>query len=307
MATQRKRKPQTKFEVNLVSLVERFQSEDACRLYLEDLRWPDGATCPRCQSKSVSRIDTRDQLDCNSCRYRFSVLSGTIFHDTHLPLWKWFLATYMMMESKKGISALQLKRTLNVAYKTAWYLCHRIREAMSDPNAPLLSGKIEVDETFIGGKVRGSGRGYRGNKTVVAGVVQRGGQIRLQVIQGTDRETLHAVIKKHASEDTAVIFTDEWPAYKGIADEHTRHETVNHRMEEWVRGDAHTQTVENVWSLLKRAIIGSYHQVSAKHLDRYLEELEWRFNNRDNPHLFRETVRKLMNSGNLEYKQLTAS
>ena len=141
----------TKQEVNLVNLIERFGNEGKCQDYLEDLRWSDGVTCPRCGSKSISRYREKYVYDCNSCRYQFSVTAGTIFHDSHLPLWKWFLATYLMCESKKGISANQVKRALSVSYKTAWYLCHRIRNAMSDGTPNLLKGIVEVDETYVGG------------------------------------------------------------------------------------------------------------------------------------------------------------
>src|SRR5206468_7843811 len=135
-------------------------SNDRCREYLEHLRWPEGVECPTCESKSVSRIKTRKQFDCNSCRNRFSVTAQTVFHDSHLPLWKWFAAVYLMCESKKGISALQIKRMLNVkSYETAWYLCHRIRSAMTDDS--MLGGIIEMDETYLGGKSRGRGRGDR--------------------------------------------------------------------------------------------------------------------------------------------------
>lgn len=132
-----------KGEMNLPKLVERFGSEEKCRKYLEELRWPGGVQCPRCESKSVSRIVERNQYDCNGCRYQFSVTAGTVMHDSHLPLWKWFLAIYLMVESKKGISAKQLQRTLDVSYKTAWYLCHRIRDAMSDPDQETLRGIVE--------------------------------------------------------------------------------------------------------------------------------------------------------------------
>lgn len=217
------------------------------------------------------------------------------------------LAAYIMCESKKGVSANQVKRTLNVSYKTAWYLCHRIRAAMSEVHPELLGGTIEVDETFVGGRVRGKGHGYRGNKATVVGVVQRKGEIRLQVAGGTDRETLHGIIRQHVKPDAPNIYTDEWAAYKGIGDADTAHETVNHRAEEWVRGDVHTNTVEGVWSLLKRSIVGSYHKVSVKHLDAYLDELEWRFNNRENPYLFRDTLIKLLNATCLSYEALTSN
>ena len=145
--------PQT-YEMNLMKLMDEFGSEDDCRLYLERLRWPNGVACIKCGSMSISRISTRNQFDCNDCRNRFSITSDTIMHDTHLPLRKWMLAIYMIIEGKKSISARQLGRTINVAYKTAWHLCHRIREALKTPDA-LLSGVIEVDETWIGGSVQG--------------------------------------------------------------------------------------------------------------------------------------------------------
>lgn len=302
----RKQKPEVKQEMNLPKLVETFHSEDLCREYLEDLRWQNGAACTRCGSLRVATIKGREQYHCNDCAYQFSVTSGTIFHDTKLPLWKWFLATYTVTESKKGVSANQMKRMLNVSYKTAWYLCHRIRAAMNEANAEQLHGDIEVDETFVGGKVKGKGRGYRGNKATVVGVVQRKGEVRLQVAGGTDRETLHAIIHNHVKPNTPNIYTDEWAAYKGIADHDTVHETVNHAAEEWVRGDVHTNTVEGVWSLLKRSIVGSYHHVSVKHLDAYLNELEWRFNERENPRLFHDTMAKLVTAQALPYHALTA-
>ena len=146
-------------DMDLPKLVEDFRSEAKCRAYLESLRWPETVACPRCQSVKISRIASRSQFDCDSCRYQFSVTAGTIFHDSHLPLWKWLLATYMMAEAKKGVSANQLKRTLAVSYKTAWYLCHRIRAAMKDANPRPLDGIVEVDETWVGGKRRGVGRG----------------------------------------------------------------------------------------------------------------------------------------------------
>lgn len=297
-------------DMNLVALVEQFggpDSEGLCRDYLESLRWPSRSiVCPRCSEQKISEIKERGQFHCLSCDYHFSVTAGTIFHDSHLPLWKWLLATYIMAESKKGISANQMKRTLNVSYKTAWYLCHRIRAAMAEANPSLLKGIVEADETYVGGKQRYVGRGNRDNKTMVLGAIERGGNVRLQVGSHATRQELHAFIRSTTDDTTEAIYTDDWRAYRGIGDANTRHETVNHSAEEWVRGDVHTNTVEGVWSLFKRSIVGSYHKVSVKHLDAYLQELEWRFNNRDNPFLFRETMRKLLQSEQLEYKSLTA-
>lgn len=298
------RKPGFKAEMNLPKLIEQFGSDDKCRARLTELRWPNGVTCPRCQSKSISRVIERDQYDCNACRYQFSVTAGTIFHDSHLSLSKWFLAIYLMTESKKGMSALQIKRTLCIAYETAWYLCHRIRAAMREINADLLRGVVEVDETYVGGKTRGMGRGYKGNKAIAIGAVQRGGKIRLQVIPNATKPVLLEFIKTNTAPDTEAIYTDELPAYWGIEDENTKHRMVNHSQEEWVVGEVHTNGIESVWSLLKRSIIGSYHKVSIKHLDAYLDELEHRFNNRKNEYIFRDTLTKLVQAAKLPYSEL---
>ena len=229
-------------------------------------------------------------------------------HDSHLPLRKWFLAIYLMCESKKGVSALQLKRILGVAYKTAWYLCHRIREAMgNDPfEGPTLLGIVEVDETLVGGKTRGKGRAYKGNKTWVAGAIQRDGGVRLERIPDVKRKTLHAFVARTVRDEAEAIYTDELASYLGIEDNDTRHETVNHSIEQWALGDIHTNTIEGLWSLFKRSIVGAFHKVSTKHLDRYLDELEWRFSNRDNDHIFVHTLRRVVNTGHLEYKNLVA-
>lgn len=293
-----------------MALMDNFGTDDHCRNVLEELRWPNGPRCPRCESDKLSRMYERDQFDCDGCGYQFSVMAGTIFHDTHLPLRKWFMATFLICESKKGMSANQLKRMLGVSYKTAWYLCHRIRAAMGDARtqAPL-NGTVEADETWVGGKRRHVGQGYIENKTQVLGVMERGGEVRLSVYERghrADGATLHAFIKSVVADEAPAIYTDENPGYAGIGDNDTIHAAVNHAVEEWVRGEVHTNTAESVWSLLKRSIIGSYHQLSTKHLDAYLGELEWRFNNRDNLYLFRDTLTRLLTSDNLTYKKLTA-
>ena len=293
---------------DLLTLVDDFNTDAKCRELLERLRWPNGVACFRCGSLSVSEIEGRGQFDCNACRYQFSVTAGTIMHDSHLPLRKWFLAIYLMCESKKGISALQLKRTIKVAYKTAWYLCHRIREAMgNDPfDGPTLLGIVEVDETLVGGKTRGKGRAYKGNKTWVAGAIQRNGGIKLERIPNTKKGTLHDFINRTVKDEAEAIYTDELASYLGIGDHNTRHETVNHSIEQWVLGDVHTNSIEGVWSLFKRSIVGAFHKVSVKHLDRYLEELEWRYNNRDNTHIFTDTLRRIVNTEHLTYRRLVA-
>ena len=294
--------------IDLLTMMGRFHSDERCREYLETLRWPKGVRYPRCDGEKISRIQKRGQFDCDSCRYQFSVTAGTIFHDSHLPLPKWFAAVYLMCESRKGVSANQLKRVLKVAYKTAWYLCHRIRAALKDADTEPLTGTVEADETYIGGRIKGKGRGFRGeNKTMVLGAIERGGNIRL-VVEGRRRtkKVLHRFIEKHTDPETERIFTDEWSGYQGIEDEDTEHETVNHSADEWVRGDVHTNTIEGAFSLFKRSIVGAYHQVSAKHLPAYLDEFEFRFDNRNNPYLFRDTLLRLIESDSLPYKDLVA-
>ena len=305
-------KPDVKQEFDLVGLVEQFGSEDRCHDYLEGLRWPDRVRCPRCDSDKISRIAKRRQFDCDSCRYQFSVRVGTLFHDSKLPLWKWFLAVYLMIESKKGISANQLKRTLGVSYKTAWYLCHRIRAAMVDESGELLRGIVEADETYVGGKLRGfsdnreAARHRRDNKTVVLGAVERGGKVRLRVAPDATSESVKGFLKDVVADDAEAIYTDSHRSYRGIADENTKHEWVDHSADEWVRGQVHTNTVESVWSLFDRSVIGAYHKLSVKHLPAYLDEAAFRWNNRTNPFMFRDTILKLVDGDTLTYRELVA-
>jgi transposase-like protein len=305
-------KPDVEQEFDLVELIEQFGSEDKCHEYLEGLRWPDGVECPRCQSKKISRIVKRRQFDCDSCRYQFSVKSGTVFHDSKLPLWKWFLAVYLMIESKKGISANQLKRTLGVSYKTAWYLCHRIRAAMVDESGDMLHGIVEADETYVGGKTGGyrdkaeAARHRRDNKTVVLGAVERGGRVRLRVAPDASSASVKGFLKDVVHDDAEAIYTDSHRSYRGIADHNTRHEYVDHSRDEWVRGQVHTNTVESVWSLFDRSVIGAYHKLSVKHLPAYLDEAAFRWNNKDNPFMFRDTILKLVEGDALPFKELVA-
>ena len=315
-----KKAPAQKSDMDLMKLIVKFDTDEKCRIALEKLRWPEGVRCIRCSSEKISRNYKRNQFECTPCGYHFSVTAGTIFHDSHLPLRKWFIAIYLISESKKGVSALQLKRVLGVAYKTAWYLCHRIREAVKDADTTLLgleSGFVECDEAYIGGKSKwmheadrkrlGMKQGQTRNKKVVFGAIERNGQVRLQY-GGMDRfkkEELREFLKAKLADATKVIATDGHSAYEGIDDDNTIHVSVDHHAGEYVRGLAHTNTMESVWSLFKRSIVGSYHQISYKHIDRYLDEFEFRFNNRNNPYLFRDTLLRLLTTENLKYKELT--
>lgn len=175
---------------------------------------------------------------------------------------------------------------------------------MKDAGAVPLNGTVEVDETYVGGKVRGKGHGYRGNKSMVLAAIQRGRGVRFGVEKRNDHQTLHGFIRRATAPETKRLMTDEWAAYQGIADHHTIHETVSHKPDEWVRGDIHTNTVEGVFSLFKRGIIGAYHQVSVKHLPAYLDETAHRFNNRRNPFLFRDTVPRLLKADAMPFRML---
>ena len=297
--------------VNLCELIEQFGSEQKCREYLEALRWPDRATCPRCGSQKTSQITKRNQFDCDACRYQFSVTAGTIFNDSHLPLWKWFLCVYLLCESRTGMSANQIKRTLGISYKTAWYLCHRVRAAMKEANPQPLGGVVEIDETYVGGRNRGPGSRGRSqdNKEVVIGIKQRGGELRFFHAEDVKAGTLAKYIKENVSEDVEVIMTDEFPPYHHALDRtgHTceKHQTIRHKDGIYVDIDTTTNGIESAFSLLKRGIIGTWHRISAKHLAAYLDETTFRFNNRKNPYLFRDTLLRLLSAPVLEYKELT--
>lgn len=290
-------------DTNLIELMEKFNSEERCREYIETLRWPSGVCCTRCGSLSVSRIVKRNQYDCNDCRYQFSPMAGTVFHDTHLPLTKWFLAVYLMCESKKGMSANQISRTLGIGYKAAWYLCHRIREAMKDDESEKLKGIIEADETFVGGRYDKRRKRAYGEKACVVGVIQRGGPVRAQKIPSRGARAIAAFVKESV-EPGAQLMTDEYAGYQKVGKLY-EHGKVNHSELQYVKGLTHTNSIENFWSLFKRGLVGSFHKVSEKHLDRYLDEFVYRFNGRKDDELFSQTLRNLVNAKALPFEKLT--
>lgn len=296
--------------MNLVELNGRFSDEEKCREFLARLRWPEGVTCLRCLSKKVSNLREYQRYDCSECRYQFTVTANTVFHDTHLPLEKWFLATYLISESRKGISANQVKRMLGISYKTAWYLCHRIRYAMAATDKPMLDGTVEIDETYVGGKNIGKGKVARwDNKEVVVGIRKRNGDLRFFHAEDAKSGTLAQYIRDNISEDVDVIMTDDFSSHPvamkkaGIKN----HKTINHSSRVYVIGDVHTNTVESAFSLLKRGIMGTWHKVSAKHLPAYLEEMTFRFNRRKRSDLFVDTLRHMITAPVLTFEKLTAA
>jgi len=302
--------------MTLLDLNQLFDSDEKCRELLMRLRWPDGPKCLRCHGSVVELATEKQLFYCKECDYQFTVTAGTIFNDSHLPLTTWFTATLLLCEAKKGMSAMQLKRTLwglhKGSYKTAWYLCHRIRAAMKETDRPMLDGTVEMDETYVGGREH-KGKGWNrpdNNKEIVIGLRQRGGELRFFHASDAKSGTLAKYIQENVSTDVDVMVTDEYPAYPKamIASKISglKHKTIRHRDKVYVDGDIHTNTVESAFSLLKRGIMGTWHKISAKHLPAYLEEMTFRFNRRKNANLFVDTLRHMVTSPVLTFEKLTA-
>ena len=267
-----------------------FCDEDKAREHLEGLRWPDGAFCPHCGSVNVHRLEGKSHraglFQCNDCAQAFTVTVGTTMERSHIPLRKWVLAFYLMNASKKGVSAHQLHRMLGITYKSAWFMAHRVREAMKVTNPSPLGGEgkiVEVDETVVGGKSKN--RAYAKKvptKQVVVSLVERGGAVRSYHAGEGKRvtsKTLRPLIVQTASRKSRLM-TDEDKNYVRVGEEFASHETVNHWKNEYARGDAFTNTVEGYFSIFKRGVIGVYHHVSEAHLTRYLAEFDFRYSNR---------------------------
>lgn len=302
--------------MTLLKVNSGFSTDARCRELLERLRWPEGVTCPRCKDRRVSRMADYARFECVGCEYQFTVTAGTIFHDSHLPLPVWFLAVLLLCEAKKGMSANQLRRTLwgehRGSYKTAWYLCHRIRAAMATAEKTMLDGTLEMDETLLGGKKIGQGV-YAGKraKVPVFGIKQRGGKLRFFKAEDIKSGPLAKFIRENVSGDVDVIMTDEFASYPfalakfGHSD--VPHKTVQHKAKIYVDGDVTTNGIESAFSLLKHGIIGSWHKVSAKHLPAYLEEMTFRFNRRGRSDLFIDTLRHMVTADPLTFAQLTTN
>ena len=283
--------------ISLMEAVQKFSDEALAEAWFVERRWPDGIRCPYCDGDAVTpRSNGRKTpaYRCNPCKRDFTVKTGTVMHDSKLPLSKWALAFYLFSTNLKGVSSMKLHRDLGITQKSAWHLAHRIRETWNDATEQF-TGPVEVDETFIGGRERNkhvskrqnAGRGTVG-KTAVAGVRDRStNQVSAAVIPGTDRPTLQAFVGKRVSAG-AQVYTDEHAGYRGMVG--VQHQTVRHSAGEFVNELAHTNGIESFWATLKRGYIGTYHQFSVKHLDRYVAEFEGRHNTRRSDTIDQMTV-----------------
>ena len=271
--------------ITLMDVVKQFDTEAKAETWFVEQRWPDGVTCPFCQSQEVSPRPSRkpQPFRCRACRRDFSVKTGTVLHSSNIPLSKWAIGFYLFMTNLKGVSSMKLHRDLGVSQKSAWHMAHRIRETL-DTTGGKFAGPVEADETYIGGleknkhasKKLKAGRGAVG-KTPVVGVKDRGtNQVRTEVVQFTNKATLQGFVLEH-TDPTATVYTDEARAYLGLP---RFHESVAHSAGEYVRGMAHTNGLESHWAMFKRGIDGVYHHISVKHLPRYSQEFEGRHNRR---------------------------
>lgn len=280
---------------SIIQLLNHFDTEEKCIAHYEQLRWGDNPTCPHCEAEKPYKTNRGYKCRNKECHKKFTVKVGTIFENSKIPFRVWFAAVYLCTTSKKGISSVQLATQLGVTQKTAWFVLHRIREMLKD-KAPQMLGKdapVETDATFIGGKEKNrhyskkksqdnpelanDGTKYNAKKAVL-GVIERDGKVVLKYVSGETKENMQAFIKEHVPAGSKV-YTDEFKGYKHLGDKYV-HETVKHSLSLYVAGDCHTNTIESFWSILKRGIYGIYHQVSDKHLEKYLNEFAARYNTR---------------------------
>jgi transposase-like protein len=291
------KRPKAVHQLTIPQFEAMFPHEDACRAYLQARRWPDGVHCPRCGNPKVYDLASRKwHWQCEQCDpngYRFSILVGTIFENTNKPLRDWYRVVHMMLTSKKGISALQVKRVMGFgSYETAWSMCHKVRTALME-DIDKLGGIVEVDETYIGGKDKNRHRdkksGSRGRgdtlKTTVIGAVKRKGNVVARVIENTARETLEAFVREAVSTKVSLLCTDDYAGYRRLGFRFP-HGVIDHSNGHHVIRAVHTNTIEGFWSIIRRGVVGTFHKVSKKYLPLYVAEFHFRYNNRMNGDIF---------------------
>jgi transposase-like protein len=298
----------------LMEFTDYFCDEATCVAHFTESRFRNGEYCPHCHHDKIYKCANGKRYHCAKCKQDFTIRTKTVFGDSKLPLRKWYMAVYLLSTSGKGISSVQLAKQIGVTQKTGWFIDHRIRKAMKQ-NKGQLFGKIEADETFIGGlsknmhakqrkaAIRGTGGT---NKTPVFGMKSRAGEVRAQVVPSVGMVDLHREIKSNVAQG-ATLYTDKWVGYRGLKAEFN-HATVDHMAKQYVNGDCHTNGIESFWALFKRGYHGIYHQMSKKHLQRYVNEFTFRLNRRTESMqtIFSDVMQKISESSKLSYKELTA-
>ncbi len=289
--------------MNLITIINRFPDQQACIAHLEAVRWGDEPECPFCHSGHVARKAEKKRIgrwNCHACKSSFNVLSGTIFEKTRIPLQKWFAAIGLVLNAKKSLSSYQLGRDLDVNQPSAWYMIHRIRAAMTQDDAELLSGIVEMDEAYVGGKPRRSNvkddhtpnkRGRGTKKTPVLGAVERGGRVVAKVAESISGKALARFVREHVDVSKSLLMTDEYPGYRTV-DDFMPHAVINHQeryadLDGWLN----TNTVEGFWALIKRAWYGQHHHYSKRYMPLYVAETSWKYNERKNPNAFSTFLR----------------
>ncbi len=304
----------SKSTISTFQLFAMYPDAESARLYLESRLWPEGAKCPACHSGKRITIRKDGFYRCNACKLDFTIRTGTIFERSHVPLHKWLYAMYLLVTARKGISSVQLHAEIGITQKSAWFVLHRLREACGG-KLEKLRGMVEIDEAYFGGKEANkhehkklkAGRGTVG-KTAVIGMRERGGRTIAKPMKNTDAKSIQTEIQNNV-ESGAALFTDEHASYEGLAGDSFQHETVNHSAGEYSRGQANTNSIESVWAVMKRGVYGVYHQISTKHLARYVDEFTFRLNDGD---VARHTLGRLDSfvgaivGKRLTYKGLTA-
>jgi transposase-like protein len=302
----------TGFEFStLTEFTDYFKDEETCHKHFAAIRFRNGEYCPHCGHTKIYTYASGKKYRCAKCKENFTIKTGTVFGESKLPLRKWFIAIYLLSTTSKGISSVQLAKHVGVTQKTGWFMDHRIRKAMKENNGQLF-GEVEVDETFVGGlaknmhekKKKHLGTGGSG-KTAVMGILQRKGKIIAGVVENVQKQTLQAKIHEHVEPGSAV-FTDQWVAYNGL-NSHFAHESVDHQVC-FGKGGVHTNGMESFWALFKRGYHGIYHQMSRKHLQRYVDEFVFRFNQRPlaMADVFSRMLARVTESSQLPYKELIA-